>query len=164
MQILVQGRNIEVTTAIRNYIEKKLGKLRRFSDDLIKAEVVVSIEKNWHKVEVTLRGDGLVARGEERSNDMYASIDTVVDKLERQLKRFKEKLQRKARGEKLVLVEEPPIVRRKSITLEVMDEGEAIDQMELLGHDFFLFKNTRTGKIALVYRRRGEGYGLIEVE
>lgn len=164
MQVIITGKNVEVTDALRDYINKKLSKLKRFSQGIIKAEVVLELQRNWQKVEVTLRGDGFVARGEERTNDMYASVDAATTKLEKQLKRFKEKSQRKARGELPVSEEEPLIVRRKTVALRAMSEGEAVEQLELLGHDFYLFLHSTTRKPSLVYKRKGGGYGLIITE
>jgi len=164
MQVIITGKNVDVTDALREYINKKIGKLEKFSLGIIKAEVVLELQRNWQKVEVTIRGDGFVARGEERANDMYASIDAVADKLEKQLKRFKEKAQRKARGELPVEEGEPLIVRRKTVALRTMSEAEAVEQMELLGHDFYLFLDSTTRKPSLVYRRKGGGYGLITTE
>ncbi|MBC7328526.1 ribosome-associated translation inhibitor RaiA [bacterium] len=164
MQIIITGKNIEITDALRDYIQKKISKLSRFSQDILKAEVVLEVQRNWQKVEVTLRGDGFVARGEEKASDMYASVDAAANKLEKQLKRFKEKSQRKARVEHSTASEEPLIVRRKIVSLRPMSEAEAVEQMELLGHDFFLFLNTADNKPSLVYKRRGGGYGLITTE
>lgn len=163
MQVIITGRNVEVTDALREYINKKIGKLERFLQGITKAEVVLELQRNWQKLEVTLKGDGFIIRGEDKTNDMYASVDAVANKLEKQLKRFKEKLQRKAKGE-LPREEAPLIVRRKTISLRSMSEGEAVEQMELLGHDFYLFLNASTGKPSLVYKRKGGGYGLITTE
>ncbi len=164
MQVIITGKNVEVTDALKNYINKKLRKLERFSQGLIKAEVVLERQRNWQKVEVTIRGDGFISRGEERASDMYASVDGAANKLEKQLKRFKEKSQKKARGELPVGEEEPLIIRRKTISLRAMSEGEAVEQMELLGHDFYLFLHSSTRKPSLVYRRKEGGYGLITTE
>lgn len=164
MQVIISGRNVEITEALRNYINKKISKLEKFSPGAIKAEVVLELQRNWQKVEVTIRGDGFVARGEERASDMYASIDAATNKLEKQLKRFKEKSQKKARGELPIGEGEPLILRRKTIALRAMSEGEAVEQMELLGHDFYLFLNPSTGKPSLLYKRKGGGYGLITIE
>ncbi|MGB9878336.1 MAG: ribosome hibernation-promoting factor, HPF/YfiA family, partial [bacterium] len=164
MQVLITGRNLEVTDAIRDYLNKKLNKLERFKQEIIKAEVVLELQRNWKRVEITLKGDGFIARGEKKANDIYASIDSAVNKLEKQLKRFKEKSQRKARGETLPVESEPLILRRKTVALKPMSEREAVEQMELLGHDFFLFLNSATNKTSLVYKRKGGGYGLISTE
>jgi putative sigma-54 modulation protein len=164
MQVIITGRNLEITSAIRNYITKKMGKLERFKQEIIKAEVVLEVQRNWKRVEVTLKGDGFLARGEKRANDMYTAIDAVVNKLEKQLKRFKEKSQKKARGEMPAPEKEPLIVRRKTVSLKAMSEQEAVEQMELLGHDFFLFINSADEKTSLVYKRKGGGYGLISTE
>ena len=164
MQVLITGRNLEITNSLRDYINKKIGKLERFKQEILKAEVVLELQRNWRKVEITLKGDGFLARGEKRANDMYASIDAVVNKLEKQLKRFKEKSQKKARGEIPPTEKEPLIVRRKTVSLKEMSEQEAVEQMELLGHDFFLFINSADQKTSLVYKRKGGGYGLISIE
>jgi putative sigma-54 modulation protein len=164
MQVIVTGRNLEITEPIREFINKKMRKLERFKQEIIKAEVVLELQRNWRKAEVTLKGDGFLARGEKRANDIYAAIDAVVNKLEKQLKRFKEKSQRKARGEIPTPPAEPLIVRRKTVSLKPMSEQEAVEQMELLGHDFFLFLNSADQKTSLVYKRKGGGYGLITIE
>ncbi len=173
MRILVKGKNIAVTPALRQYVEKKLGKLPRYYEGLTEATVTLSVEKERHIVEVTapLNG-GMLIRGEEETHDMYASIDLVVEKLERQIEKYKTKIARQiknsslldlaAPAEKKTPVEEPRLVRTKRFAMKPMSIDEAILQMNLLGHDFFVFCNADTEEVNVVYLRRDGNYGLIE--
>lgn len=172
MQIVVKGKNIAVTPALRRYAEKKLGKLSRYFNSIPEATVTLSVEKNRHIVEVTVPlNGGMLLRGEEETPDMYASIDLVVEKLERQIEKYKTRLARQIKaGSVLDLAptpeqeedEEPKIVRTKRFAMKPMQVEEAILQMNLLGHDFFVFSNAETGEVNVVYRRRDGNYGLIE--
>ncbi len=178
MQCLITGRNIEVTEALREYAERKLSRLDRYFYRPLTAQVTLTAEKGRHIAEVTVPLDGLVLRGEEASEDMYASIDAIIDKLERQIHKFKTRINRKLRREGTArgLVteaagpggpaeaeEEPlPVVRTKRFPVKPMEPEEAILQMNLLGHDFYVFENAGTAEINVVYRRRDGGYGLIE--
>lgn len=185
MDIAIKGRNIEVTEALESYIEKKLNKISRFFDRISDIQVVLSTGNSKssgaiQKVEVTARIDGKIIRAQESTPDMYASIDLVVDKLERRIKTFKGKLldrgrvrvsEKAEKGEEVIQLEEPEeegalsdrIVRRKRLTITPMSVEEALLQMELLGHDFFIFINAETSEINIVYSRKEGGYGLIEV-
>lgn len=172
MQIALRGKNIELTEPLRNYVEKKIGKIERyFNRPPFTAQVALSVEKGRHIVEVTVPLDGMLLRGEESSEDMYASIDGVVDKLERQIMKFKTRVNRRARRDAAAPIfigndedegEEPLIVRTKKFDLKPMEPEEAILQMNLLGHDFFVFANASTNQVNVVYRRKGGNYGLIE--
>lgn len=176
----VRGENIEVTEAIRNYAEKRVSKLEKYFQDVPEATVYVNL-KVYHdktaKAEVTIPLSFLVLRAEETTDDLYKSIDFVVDKLERQVRKHKTKINRKSRerrGEHVapLFVENTPaeeereneleIVRSKRIDLKPMDSEEAVLQMNMLGHDFFIFTDAETMEIAIVYRRRDGRYGLIE--
>jgi len=186
MQIQIRGKNIQLTDSLRTYAENKVGKLEKFYDQITHADVSLIVEKNknveeTHKVEITLHANGTIIRGEESTISMYSSIDVAVDKLERQLKKYKQKLytslsrekRREAQqspqllseipvDERLEPVAEPRIVRSKRFAMKPMDPEEAALQMELLGHDFHVFLNPETNLINVVYKRKDGNYGLIE--
>lgn len=178
MRVTVKGKNVEVTPALQQYAEKKVQKLEKYFHSIKEAMVTQSTQRNWHIVEVTLEGDGIILRGEERSDDMYASIDQVVEKLEKQIKRFKGKLINRVHPEEppkehlqeMPAEDEastshfPQIVRTKRVVLEPMPPEEAAAQMELLGHDFFVFLNAETDLTSVIYKRKDGDYGLIEPE
>ena len=183
MDITVKGKNIEVTEALENYIKKKLSRISRFFDRISDVQVMLSTSGSKssgiiQKIEVTARIDGKIIRAQEATSDMYASVDLVVDKLERRIKTFKGKLMNRGRvrvSEKTEETEEVAkqgeieealsdrIIRRKRLTITPMSVEEALLQMELLGHDFFIFINADTSEINIVYSRKEGGYGLIEV-
>lgn len=170
----IRGKNIEVTEALKDYVEKRLSKLERFIEDVRVAQVTLSVEGESHKVEVTIPLNGIILRGEEETEDMYSSIDLVVDKLEKQIDKYKTKLYRRYRGigfrKSLVreletsgeAVEQFKIVRTKKFALKPMDVEEAVMQMNLLGHSFFVFFNSGTEEVNVVYRRHDGNFGLIE--
>ncbi|MDR1521982.1 MAG: ribosome-associated translation inhibitor RaiA [Streptococcaceae bacterium] len=175
----IRGENIEVTKAIRDYIEKRIDKLKKYFND-VKATVHVNLKiytEKTAKVEVTIPLPHLVLRAENTSPDLYASADLVVDKLERQIRKYKTKVNRKHRKNKpmgkvfseLVLdekeeVNELEIVRVKRIFLKPMDSEEAVLQMNMLSHDFFVYLDAKTQAPAIIYRRSDGKYGLIETE
>lgn len=167
------GRNLEVTDAMRNYAEEKLAKLDRFSDQIVDAKVVMSYDANGNggepaKVEVQVNVPNGIVRAEETGQDSYAAIDLVVDKLERQLKRFKGRVIARRSEEPPVTEEieefegEPAIVRTKRHVLRPMSPEDAAIQMEALGHDFYMFRNMETEEINVIYLRQDGDYGLIE--
>lgn len=178
----VRGENIEVTKAIRDYAEKKVAKLERFFDDVPEATAYVNLKvypDKTAKAEVTIPLSFLVLRAEETTPDLYASIDLVVDKLERQVRKYKTKIHRKSRErgfegfDPAFVAEEPQadvsehdsgleIVRSKRVNLKPMDSEEAVLQMNMLGHDFFIYTDAETDEINIVYRRKDGRYGLIE--
>jgi putative sigma-54 modulation protein len=178
MRLQVKGRNVEVTESIRNYAEAKLGKLDRLVADPTRVELELAVEKNRsiaanHVAEATVWTKGPVLRARESSADMKASIDQLVDKLERQVKRYREKRRggprRQARGNGGVVAPpvttsegEPMIVKTKQFAVKPMSPEEAVLQLELVGHDFFVFRNSESDEVNVVYRRRDGGYGLIE--
>jgi len=181
MELIVKSRNLEVTDYLRQYVEKKIGKLDRYLPSLIDARVELASEDTKtagevYIAQVTLRTDKTILRSEERTGDIFASVDAVLDKLYRQIVRYKGRRQDRFRGrtetppiaaeevEELEEGETGRIVRRKRFQALPMDELEAIEQMELLGHDFFVFNHAQTGQIAVVYRRKDGNYGLIEPE
>lgn len=180
----VRGENIEVTPAIREYAEKKVQKLERFFKDVPDATAYVNLKvypDKTAKAEVTIPLSFLVLRAEETTDDLYKSIDFVVDKLERQVRKYKTKINRKSREKgfegltpqadaqevEVVASEAEPepeleIVRSKRVDLKPMDSEEAVLQMNMLGHDFFIYTDSETMEIAIVYRRNDGRYGLIE--
>jgi putative sigma-54 modulation protein len=178
VQFQVKGRNLEVSDAIRSYAEKKLAKLeRQLTDPRVELELTVennpSIADN-HVAEATIWTRGPVLRAREASSDMRASIDQLVAKLERQVSRYRtrgrSRRRRAARaegpsGEMIPVVAEEPepqIVKAKQFAVKPMIPEEAVLQLELIGHDFFVFRNADSNDVNVVYRRRGGGYGLIE--
>jgi ribosome hibernation promoting factor len=183
MQMTITGRNITITPALRLYAENKLARLDRFADGLGTAHAVFRVEKHRQVAEVTLTARDLILRAEESTPDLYASIDLVADKLERQVLRYKEKLAaRSGRGgraaagstpagrapeaavEEAVGGEELRVVRVKRFALKPLAVEDAVVQMELLGHTFFVFRNAQTDDVNVIYRRRDGAYGLIEPE
>jgi putative sigma-54 modulation protein len=173
VQLRVNGRGFEVSDAIRSYAEKRLGKLeRQLPDPRIELELYAENNpsiKEHHVAEATVWTKGPVLRARESSQDVRASIDQLVDKLERQATRYREKRKRRpARGvsqaldEGREMPEEPQIVRTKQFVLRPMNAEEAVLQLELVGHDFFVFRNADSNEINVVYRRDQGGYGLIE--
>ena len=166
------GRNIEITDAMRSYAEDKLSKLERFSDQIVDAKVVMSYDASGGndpaRVEVQLNVPNGIVRAEESGQDTYAAVDKVIDKLERQLKRFKGRLLAKRAEVQPVAPEpeepepEPEIVRTKRHVLRPMAPEDAAMQMEALGHDFFMFRNSETDEINVIYLRNDGDYGLLE--
>lgn len=173
MQINVKGKNVEITPALRAYAEQKLSRLDRYFHAVRSADVTQSVQRNWQIVEVTIEGDGALLRAEERSTDMYESIDLVAKKLEHQARHFKGKLIDRHREPRprpdaeatLPEEREPPqprVVRTKRFLVKPIAPDEATQQMELLNHDFFVFLNQETEQVNVVYRRKDGNYGLIE--
>jgi putative sigma-54 modulation protein len=179
MKYNIRGQNIQVTEALREYVEKKISRLEKYFEAPITSEtsVTLSVTKGYHAVEVTIPLTGVMLRAEVKSEDMYASIDEVVDKLERQIRKHKTKVNRKIRNDSgvrtffkesgsaaRVLDEEEDfeVVRTKQVTLKPMDVEEAILQMNMVGHNFFVFANADTKEVNVVYRRHDGRYGLIE--
>ena len=178
MQFQVKGRNLEVSDSIRSYAEEKLGKLERQLTDP-RIELELAVEKNpsiaeSHVAEATIWTKGPVLRAREASSDMRASIDQLVEKLERQVTRYKKqgrsRRRRAARANGLTAEtipvvpdeDEPLIVKTKQFAIGPMSPSDAVLQLELIGHDFFVFRNDETNEINVVYRRRDANYGLIE--
>lgn len=170
MNVAVRGKNIDVTDALKEYVEKKLAKLGKFLD-LSEAQVTLVVEKGTHKVEVTIPINGMILRGEEETGDMYASIDLVVEKLEKQINKYKARFNKKTRTEgKAAAVsaeesyEQPKIMKTKRFAIKPMPVDEAVMQMNLLGHSFFVFSNAETEEVNVLYKRKDGNYGLIEPE
>jgi ribosome hibernation promoting factor len=176
MRLQVKGKNLEVPPAIRDYAEAKLAKLDRHLHETAQVELELSMERNPSiannaVAEATVWTKGPIVRARESSSDMKASIDLLVGKLERQVKRAREKRRRRfTRLRESAAVasfsatasEEPQLVRTKQFALKPMSAEEAVLQLELVGHDFFVFKNADSGEVNVVYRRRAGNYGLIE--
>jgi putative sigma-54 modulation protein len=177
-KIIFSGKHIEVTEALKEYAKTKLNKLEKFFDHIQETHVTESIVRGQHIVEVTMRADSKVIRAEEKSGDMYQSIDLVVDKLERQLTKYKDRFITRKRescnGHKPVemgapaeVTEEtedgmPVIVRSKKFSIKPMDPEEAAMEMELIGHDFYVFRNSESNDVNVIYKRQDGNYGLIE--
>ncbi|MDG4657176.1 ribosome-associated translation inhibitor RaiA [Ectobacillus antri] len=177
MKFNVRGENIEVTPALREYVEKKLSKLDRYFDTFPEIKVNLKVYSDKQRVEVTIPFSNLMLRAEETHDDMYAAIDLVVDKLERQIRKHKTKVNRKLRTkvpqltvdsaiavQETVDEDEMELVRTKRFDLKPMDAEEAILQMNMLGHNFFVFTNAHTNETNVVYTRRDGKYGLIETK
>jgi putative sigma-54 modulation protein len=176
MKLIIQGKNMEVTDRLQEYIEKKVGKLDRYLPTITEARIELSVEgaksaKDRQVAQLTVRSKGTFLRAEERTADMFASIDAIVDKMYRQIVRYKGKRYGRGRGpgemppvEEFEEEEPPRIVRTKRFQVAPMDEEEAIEQMELLGHDFFIFFNVDANGINVIYRRKDGNYGLLEPE
>ncbi len=179
MQLAISGKNLEVSDSLRAYVEKKIGRLDRYLPNVTDARVELAVEntrasKDRQIAQVTLRSKQAILRAEEASADMFASIDAVFEKMQRQADRYKGKRWSKRGGEEAEVsaaqvaeeaaAEEPPsrIARVKRFPMVPMDEEEAVDQMELLGHDFFVFFNANQNQINVVYKRRGGDYALIQ--
>lgn len=177
MKYNIRGDKLEVTDAINNYVESKLDRLNKyFKEDDILANVLLRVRGNSQIIEVTIPTDKFILRSEEEDKDLYAAIDLVTDKLERQIRKNKTRLNRQNLGDKYKDFnfdyettddesdEEEVIVKRKNIEMKPMDEEEAILQMNLLGHEFFVYKDMHTDKVCVLYKRKDGNYGLIETK
>jgi putative sigma-54 modulation protein len=182
MELTIKGKNMEVTDRLQDYVEKKIGRLDRYLPTISEAWVELSVEgtkaaQDRQVCQVTIRSNGTILRAEERSDDIFTAIDTVLDKMYRQIARYKGKRKNRWRaagvmveplpeGFELAEAEEaeegpPRIVRSKRFSMTPMHADEAIEQMELLGHDFFVFFNADEGQINVLYRRDDGDYGLL---
>jgi len=179
MKISVRGDKIKVTEAMNNYIVEKLTKIDKYLDnpEEVKATVVVRVEKQGQKVEITIPLKNFMLRAEEVQEDIYTAVDAIIDKIERRIRKNKTKLESQAKKSREIKgfafaeiedikeeEEETKIVKRKKVDVKPMSEEEAVLQMELLGHDFYLFKDADTMKPTLVYKRKDNQYGIIETE
>ena len=173
MKFKIVGRNVEVTSALKESVERKLGRLEKYFDSNSEAKVTLSVEKNRQIIEVTIPTNGVIIRGEETTPDMYSSIDLVVDKIERQIIKHKDKIEKRGDFKQSLRFAEIPtednednnkIVKVKRFSLKPMDEEEAQLQMDLLGHNFFVFRNRDTDEVNVLYKRKDGDYGLIEPE
>ena len=174
MKFVIVGKNIEVTQGLKAAVEEKIGKLEKYFNPETEIHVTLSVEKERQKIEVTIPVKGSIIRSEQVSNDMYVSIDLVEEIIERQIKKYKNKLidQKQSAGffkqefiEKDYMDdEEVKIIRTKKFDIKPMYPEDACVQMELLGHSFFVFFNAATEQVNVVYKRKGNTYGLIEPE
>ncbi|MDM5190758.1 ribosome-associated translation inhibitor RaiA [Bacillus sp. DX4.1] len=180
MKFNIRGENIEVTPALKDYVEKKISKLERYFDTFPEIKVNLKVYSDKQRVEVTIPFPDLLLRAEETHSDMYAAIDLVVDKIERQIRKHKTKVNRKFRekgstknvfilpgqpmAQEEVVEDELELVRTKRFDLKPMDVEEAILQMDMLGHNFFVFTNADTDETNVVYGRKDGKYGLIETK
>ncbi|HHW18722.1 MAG TPA: ribosome-associated translation inhibitor RaiA [Firmicutes bacterium] len=171
MEINVRGKNIDVNPALRQYAEKRLSKIDKYIKlENLNCQVTFSIERGKYVVEVTIPLNGLLLRAEESAQDAFSSVDLVLEKLERQIEKYKTRLLKRDNKTEVKLNEpkdEPEvgrIVKVKRFAIKPMLPEEAAMQMELLGHDFFVFANGETGSVNVIYRRKDGNYGLIEPE
>ncbi len=175
MKVIVSGRNMNITDALRDTVESKLNKLDKFFYNELEAQATLSVQKNRQIIEVTIPINGSILRVEEATDDMYSSIDNAVDKLTRQLRKQKSKLENRNSKYKTIRFENIPayepengnapeskIVRTKRFSIKPMNAEEAVLQMELLGHNFYVFLDGETDEVGVVYKRKDGNYGLIE--
>lgn len=176
MKFNIHGKKVEITDSIKSYIEEKIGKLNKYlsNPDDITAKVLVRISGREQIVEVTIPIQKIVLRCEERHEDLYAAIDKVSDKLERQIRKNKTRMQKRISKNEIIGFDlnfedskeedEHTIVKRKEIEMKPMSEEEAILQMNLIGHEFFVFTNVETGNVDVLYIRKDGNYGIIETK
>lgn len=174
MRYIISGKNIDVTEGLKTAVYDKIGKLERYFTPDTEVHVTFSVQKDRQKIEVTIPVKGNIIRGEQESSDMYVSIDLVEEIIERQIKKYKNKLMAHNKSQAVfsqAFVEDNTyeeeainIIRTKRFAVKPMDPEEACVQMELLGHNFFVFRNAETDEVNVVYKRKGNTYGLIEPE
>ena len=174
MRFTITGRNINLTPGLQKAAEDKLGKLEKYFQPDTEAIVTMSVEKERQQIEVTIPVKGRIIRAEQVSSDMYTSIDLVQETIERQIKKYKTKLIDRSQSggsftqeymdEPMEDEDEIKIVRTKRFAMKPMDAEEACLQMEMLGHSFYVFRNADTDQVNVVYKRKGNTYGLIEPE
>ena len=173
MEVLIRGNKVEITDSMKEYVKEKLSKLDKYYTSDLKATVLVKIRNYTQKVEVTIPLKTLILRAEDESSDFYSAVDLVVNKLERQIRKNKTKLKKKEKNgtrefniDEIIDVpeEDEKEIKRKKIEIKPMNLEEAILQMELLGHNFYMYKDSDLNSIALVYKRKSGGYGVIETE
>lgn len=174
MRYIISGKNLDVTEGLKTAVYEKIGKLERYFTPDTEIHVTFSVEKERQKIEVTIPVKGNIIRAEETSNDMYVSIDLVEEIIERQLRKYKSKLidhKQASSNFKQTFIDDDyneddliEIVKTKRFAIKPMDAEEACVQMELLGHSFYVFRNAQTDEVNVVYKRKGNTYGLIEPE
>lgn len=175
MKLNIRGNKIDVTPAIKGYIEEKIGRLDKYLENPqdISATVVIRVRGNQQIVEVTIPIHKVILRGEQSHDDLYAAIDIVSDKIERQIRKNKTKLRKQRNSftdfnidfeEDKEETEEKSVVKRKNVEMKPMSEEEAILQMELIGHEFFVFKDIESGNVSVLYKRKDGDYGIIETK
>lgn len=175
MKTIIASRKLELTDGMRDYIQKKLSKLDKFFGDDAEARVTVSVEKDRQKVEATIYSQNTIFRVEEITEDMYKTMDKVISSIERKIRKNKSKLEKRMKNASFDIIpvvepetEEPEekefnVVKRKLFTTKPMSSEEAILQMNLLGHAFYVFKDAETAETNIVYKRKDGNYGIIEV-
>ncbi len=177
MEIIIHGDKLKITSAMNDYIEEKLGKLNKYleNSDRVRANVIVKVKNHEQRVEITIPMKSFILRSEETKDDFYAAVDKAVDKLERQIRKNKTRMMSKQvkvdygfNFSEIELDEEDTkeskILKRKKVEVKPMNEDEAIIQMELLGHQFYMYMDSETSKPAVVYKRNDGNYGIIESE
>ena len=173
MEILIRGTKLEITDSMKDYVKEKLSKLDKYLvDQKTKANVLVKVHNYLQKVEVTIPLKTLILRAEEEQQDFYAAVDLVINKLERQIRKNKAKLQKRDKmstkefniDDVIPIEEDEKVVKHKKIDVKPMNSEEAILQMELLGHDFYVYKDSDTNNVCVLYKRKDGGYGIIEGE
>ncbi|MGN6713072.1 putative sigma-54 modulation protein [Anaerocolumna jejuensis DSM 15929] len=174
MRFIISGKNIEVTEGLKTAVYEKIGKLERYFTPDTEIHVTMSVEKERQKIEVTIPMKGSMVRAEQTSTDMYVSIDLVEEVIERQLRKYKNKLIEQKQAiinlnqefidDSFEEEDNIKIIRTKKFAIKPMDPEEACVQMELLGHNFFVYRNAETDEVNVVYKRKGNTYGLIEPE
>lgn len=174
MRYIISGRNIDVTEGLKTAVYEKIGKLEKYFTPDTEIHVTLSVEKDRQKIEITIPVKGKIIRAEQVSNDMYVSIDLVEEIIERQLKKYKNKLidhKQASHNFNQAYIEDEyleddsiQLVKTKRFAMKPMDAEEACIQMELLGHNFFMFRNADTDEVNVVYKRKGNTYGIIEPE
>ncbi len=174
MKFIISGKNLDVTDGLKAAIEEKIGKLERYFTPETEVHVTLSVEKERQKIEITIPMKGNIVRAEQVSDDMYVSIDLVEEVIERQLRKYKNKLvdrQQSAASLSKAFIDEEieeddeiKIIRSKKFGMKPMDPEEACIQMDLLGHNFYVFRNAATDEVNVVYKRKGNTFGLIEPE
>ena len=166
MKFIIIGRNIDITEGLKSAVQEKLGKLERYFTPETEIHVTLSVEKDRQKIEVTIPVKGNIIRSEQVSSDMYVSIDLVEEVIERQLRKYKTKIvnQKEFVEDEFLEDEEVNIIRTKKFGIKPMYPEDACVQMELLGHNFYVFRNAETDEVNVVYKRKGNTYGLIEPE
>jgi putative sigma-54 modulation protein len=175
MKITIRGKNTEIADGFKDYVEKKLSKLTRYFEQINEAQVTAEIQHGSYIVEATIPLNGFILRAEEVSDEnLYAAVDLVVEKLEKQIQKHRTRLYRRFRNQGLknlitTMGDEngtgaPSVVRTKKFAIKPMQVDEAILQMSLLGHDFYVFSNSETDQVNVLYRRKDGNFGLIEQE
>lgn len=173
MEVFIRGTKLDITDSMKDYVKEKLSKLDKYLvDQKVKANVLVKVHNYIQKVEVTIPLKTLILRAEEEQQDFYAAVDLVINKLERQIRKNKAKLQKRDKistkefniDDVIPIEEDEKIVKHKKIDVKPMNSEEAILQMELLGHDFYVYKDSETNNVCVVYKRKDGGYGVIEGE
>lgn len=178
MEMIIRGDKLKITDSMHNYIEEKLGKLEKYlkNSDEIRANVIVKVKNHEQRVEITIPLKTYIVRAEETKDDFYAAVDKALDTLERQIRKNKTRMMSKQvktnfdfdiseiEQEIEKEQEEKKVVKRKTVEVKPMNEEEAILQMELLGHEFYMYKDSESGKSAVVYKRKDGNYGVIESE